>query len=136
MPSVVDADCHSFNVMPNGYIKIWKVGRMSKSNNTQDKTKNVTYSMKWHSPYQLSPSGVVILSVADADCRVFCCYAECHYSECLYAEFRGPCVNLCNFCSIANCFLSFNGTTHFENHKQLLKCQNFILLKDIWWSNL
>ncbi len=44
---------------------------MSMCNNTQDKNKNVAFSMKWHSPYQLSTSGVVILSFADAGCGFF-----------------------------------------------------------------
>jgi len=27
-----------------------------------------------------------------------------------------------------------NGMAHFENHKQLLEYQNFLLRRDIWWS--
>ena len=26
-----------------------------------------------------------------------------------------------------------NGTAHYENCKQLLKCHNYLLLRDIWW---
>ena len=27
-----------------------------------------------------------------------------------------------------------NGTAHFENHKQMFEYQNFLILRDIWWS--
>jgi hypothetical protein len=27
-----------------------------------------------------------------------------------------------------------NGTAYFEKFKQLLECQNLLLLSDIWWS--
>jgi hypothetical protein len=30
--------------------------------------------------------------------------------------------------------MSSSGTAHFEKCKQLLEYQNYLLLKDIWWS--
>jgi hypothetical protein len=32
--------------------------------------------------------------------------------------------------------LVLNGTEHFKNCKQLIECQDLLLLRDIWWSKL